>query len=233
MFVLIICSLSSPDRCSGSASPTGCPAGQFGNGDCNVGFCDSQCTICPANSYCPVREPIAFVFVRVWTYYVHGRVDYRRCSLRLRSAHARLVAHPHLDRSLRAIAPRLPSVRTLVSVTRPDGLFYAAVDGGWSAWSTCTPACGQGTSTRTCTEPRPSNGGRDCYGDSTKNCFIQQCGATAIALHLFSLTDLSLDVVGSGRFVILAVRGSHRWSCSHAGRWSGRRFLVRCTFMPF
>jgi hypothetical protein len=110
-------------------------------------------------------------------------VDYRRCNLRLPCAHALSVAPPHLDRSLRVIAPRLPSVRCGCCTLCRSPVLYAAVDGGWSAWSTCTPACGQGTSTRTCTEPRPSNGGRDCYGDSTKSCIIQQCGATLIALH--------------------------------------------------
>ena len=45
----------------------------------------------------------------------------------------------------------------------------AAVDGGYSNWSECSECsvtCGGGTQilTRTCTNPPPSNGGRDCSG---------------------------------------------------------------------
>ncbi|XP_061196679.1 MAM and LDL-receptor class A domain-containing protein 2-like [Saccostrea echinata] len=57
-----------------------------------------------------------------------------------------------------------------------------AVDGGytdWSAWSTCTASCGEGTQTRTrtCTNPPPQNGGADCVGESTQTqtCNIQGC----------------------------------------------------------
>ncbi len=44
------------------------------------------------------------------------------------------------------------------------------VDGVWSSfgeWSTCTETCGGGTQqrTRTCTNPRPANGGADCVGN--------------------------------------------------------------------
>ncbi|CAG0902608.1 unnamed protein product, partial [Darwinula stevensoni] len=46
-----------------------------------------------------------------------------------------------------------------------------SVDGGWgvwSPWSPCTPACGNGVQqrTRTCTNPKPSNGGMDCFGEA-------------------------------------------------------------------
>ena len=44
-----------------------------------------------------------------------------------------------------------------------------AVDGGYTDWSECSECsvtCGGGTQTftRTCTNPPPSNGGRDCSG---------------------------------------------------------------------
>ncbi|XP_014678762.1 PREDICTED: uncharacterized protein LOC106818579 [Priapulus caudatus] len=51
-----------------------------------------------------------------------------------------------------------------------------AVDGGWSewAWSACSRSCGGGISTRTraCDNPRPSNGGSICFGDTEQ---LQLC----------------------------------------------------------
>ena len=49
------------------------------------------------------------------------------------------------------------------------------VDGGWSAWSTCSATCGGGTQTRTCTNPAPSGGGADCVGPSSQSCNTQAC----------------------------------------------------------
>jgi len=51
------------------------------------------------------------------------------------------------------------------------------VDGGWSAWSVCSVACGGGTQTRTCTNPAPANGGLDCSGASSQSCNTQACEA--------------------------------------------------------
>jgi hypothetical protein len=40
------------------------------------------------------------------------------------------------------------------------------VDGGWSAWSTCSQLCGgTGISTRQCNRPSPANGGAQCLGN--------------------------------------------------------------------
>ena len=50
------------------------------------------------------------------------------------------------------------------------------VNGGWSDWipGNCSVTCGNGTvlSTRTCNNPRPANGGKDCIGD---NRYVEQC----------------------------------------------------------
>eukprot|EP00121_Abeoforma_whisleri_P015434 Awhi_evm1s14222 len=56
------------------------------------------------------------------------------------------------------------------------------VDGGWTQWtpySPCSKTCGGGqqTSSRTCTNPTPSNGGADCIGQGSKtqDCNTQGC----------------------------------------------------------
>mmetsp|Transcript_25550 Transcript_25550/g.35484 ORF Transcript_25550/g.35484 Transcript_25550/m.35484 type:complete len:602 (+) Transcript_25550:166-1971(+) len=50
------------------------------------------------------------------------------------------------------------------------------VDGGWSDWSECTKSCGwDGMQKRTCTEPPPSGGGRDCLGPKARVCNRRRC----------------------------------------------------------
>jgi len=56
------------------------------------------------------------------------------------------------------------------------------VDGGWSAysaWSSCSKPCGGGeqSRTRTCTNPAPQHGGKDCVGDAkeTRKCNESPC----------------------------------------------------------
>ena len=52
------------------------------------------------------------------------------------------------------------------------------VDGGWSAWSECSKKCGKGKITRTCTNPKPAHGGKDCsdhswdYCNTNKECIV-------------------------------------------------------------
>ncbi|XP_056001828.1 coadhesin-like [Ostrea edulis] len=59
------------------------------------------------------------------------------------------------------------------------------VHGGWSNWSgygSCTRSCGSGTRSRSrsCTNPRPSNGGNNCAGSSTSS---QSCNTHSCAIH--------------------------------------------------
>lgn len=49
------------------------------------------------------------------------------------------------------------------------------IDGGWSDWSSCDKDCGGGKQTRTCTNPSPANGGRNCEGPSEQECNTQAC----------------------------------------------------------
>ncbi|KAI0220953.1 Thrombospondin-1, partial [Lamellibrachia satsuma] len=62
------------------------------------------------------------------------------------------------------------------------GQFCPSVNGGWSywsAWGACSVTCGGGykTRTRSCSNPSPSGGGRQCVGEASKkqNCGEQDC----------------------------------------------------------
>ena len=50
---------------------------------------------------------------------------------------------------------------------------------GWSNWSSCSMTCGNGTAyrDRSCTNPAPLHGGRNCTGPSyqIKECFLRHC----------------------------------------------------------
>merc|ERR1712112_483909 len=59
-----------------------------------------------------------------------------------------------------------------------SGGYKTPVDGGWSEWSTCTKSCGGGQKKRSCTNPKPANGGKDCYAQymhDTWDCNNQKC----------------------------------------------------------
>lgn len=60
----------------------------------------------------------------------------------------------------------------------------------WSQWSVCLASCDEGRSvrTRTCANPRPSNGGKMCQGDKIelKKCNLGKCPGKCATL-LFSI----------------------------------------------
>merc|ERR1740129_1893233 len=49
------------------------------------------------------------------------------------------------------------------------------VDGGWSAFGSCSATCGGGVKTRTCTNPEPSGSGLPCSGDDKETCNTNDC----------------------------------------------------------
>lgn len=60
-----------------------------------------------------------------------------------------------------------------------DVYFFVLVNGGWGQWSewkTCNAQC-QSIRTRSCDNPEPSNGGRECVGDKLEktNCTGDIC----------------------------------------------------------
>ncbi|XP_031561120.1 A disintegrin and metalloproteinase with thrombospondin motifs adt-1-like isoform X2 [Actinia tenebrosa] len=67
-----------------------------------------------------------------------------------------------------------------ISETQACATNLCPVDGKWSdwkPWSNCPVTCGGGSQSRerTCTNPAPANGGKDCVGDSSET---QACGTT-------------------------------------------------------
>ena len=73
----------------------------------------------------------------------------------------------------------------------------STVDGGWTGFDACSVACGGGTQSRTCSEPSPSNGGKDCEGDATKTCNTQACtgaGRCCECAMMFALRAFALHL---------------------------------------
>ena len=68
----------------------------------------------------------------------------------------------------------------IFEITQPcysSGLISSAVDGNWTDWgdwNLCSVTCAGGTQSRsrTCTNPPPRNGGRECGGKSED---VQSC----------------------------------------------------------
>ncbi|CAC5418366.1 Adhesion G protein-coupled receptor B2,Coadhesin,Thrombospondin-1,Adhesion G protein-coupled receptor B1,Mucin-like protein,Hemicentin-1,Adhesion G protein-coupled receptor B3,Thrombospondin-2 [Mytilus coruscus] len=80
--------------------------------------------------------------------------------------------------------PQFGGIDCLGNITEIDSCNdqYCPVDGSWSEWSewnNCTYLCGGGLQfrNRTCSDPEPQFGGKDCIGNSTDNnlCNEHQC----------------------------------------------------------
>ena len=59
----------------------------------------------------------------------------------------------------------------------------------WTKWTTCTVTCGTGTEkrTRTCTNPKPANGGAYCLGDflDMRDCERGSCQSKCIVKGMY------------------------------------------------
>ena len=79
-------------------------------------------------------------------------------------------------------------------------LFFPAVDGGYSNWtiSECSETCGEGVQiyTRTCSNPPPSNSGKDCSdlgpAQKTEPCNEQECRKLEFYLLLLNYFSVTL-----------------------------------------
>ena len=64
------------------------------------------------------------------------------------------------------------------------------VDGAWTDWAqwgSCTKTCGGGrrSRSRTCDNPKPANGGKECFGDSGDfgDCNVDDCPTVAAGTY--------------------------------------------------
>ena len=83
---------------------------------------------------------------------------------------------------IRCIMEKVEMANSHVTYNR---IVFYSVDGKWSEWrdwGECSRSCGGGfhTRSRTCTEPPPRHGGKDCSGkpDETRPCNTQSCPGT-------------------------------------------------------
>ena len=76
--------------------------------------------------------------------------------------------------------------------------FLSVVDGGWSGWgvwSSCSKPCNVGTQgrSRSCTNPRPRNGGKSCPGAANEQrvCNTHSCPGKEKKVLIFLLCEKS------------------------------------------
>ena len=81
-------------------------------------------------------------------------------------------------------------MRSYPGLTIKAGLLKLTDDGGyteWSSWSQCSATCGDGrhTRSRSCTNPPPSPGGKDCsqLGPDTETGECNDGGCPGILKH--------------------------------------------------
>lgn len=81
------------------------------------------------------------------------------------------------------------------------------VDGGWTEWdewSECSVTCDNGTQTRhrSCTNPLPQYGGKDCEGERTevRQCFLRHCPVDCVWLEWSDWGNCSHECGGGIQF---------------------------------
>lgn len=98
---------------------------------------------------------------------------------------------------------------TSIKCTKTQKIYiinYTAVNGGWSNWgnwSSCSVTCGEGRQQRyrSCTNPKPQYGGRDCQGvredkqrcTDTEYCPSKPSSSKIKPLSSIHLLELSVD----------------------------------------
>ena len=89
------------------------------------------------------------------------------------------------------------------------------MDGGWSDFSACSKTCGDGTQTRTCTNPAPAFGGEGCVGASSKACtnLVKDCVPPSLAHWNFDDCNNLQNVNVGGNWLVKGVDTDSRVKC--------------------
>ncbi|XP_063675690.1 semaphorin-5B-like [Bolinopsis microptera] len=95
-----------------------------------------------------------------------------------------------------------------------EALCAVAIDGGWSDysdWGACSAGCGKGTQTRskTCNNPPPANGGKDCGGEAVES---RECMDSATC---------STGICAWGESYLCDTSTACSWSCRGGHCWRG------------
>ena len=111
-------------------------------------------------------------------------------------------------------------------IGKPFSLMFlpVSVDGGWSPWGNwtrCSKTCGVGYQTqhRTCTNPPPQHGGRDCQGnlDQSRQCEDQKhCPSEFKSQSHFEISWLT--IIGLGFRTIIMKNYADRGACCRPRR---------------
>jgi len=86
----------------------------------------------------------------------------------------------------------------MVIIKKPlPHVFACTVNGGyssWGSWTSCTKTCGGGTKSRyrSCTNPKPANGGKPCSGSSIEKPSCNTNGCPGIPIYVQVVTPNSL-----------------------------------------
>jgi hypothetical protein len=108
-----------------------------------------------------------------------------------------------------------------------------AVDGGWTAWSTCSTTCGGGMQTRSCSNPAPANGGSTCSGVNQQSCNVHSCSGASNVFNVNPRCTLNA-CSGIANAVSVSANGGPvaQYCCSAAGYnpvLLGSAYSIDCT----
>ena len=97
--------------------------------------------------------------------------------------------HTYINHIIYSLSHVLAGTRDRVPLSSP----WYVVDGGWSTWSSCSVSCGgNGTRTRTCSNPKPARNGKPCAGKSAEVCVTPRCpGAAHASLPVICLSHVA------------------------------------------
>lgn len=102
------------------------------------------------------------------------------------------------------------------------------VAGGWSAFGSCSASCGDGSQSRTCTNPAPSCGGADCVGSASQSCNLGCCpvsgsnGVCGSANGVATAIIPSTNLCSTGASSTIAMEASaYTWTCAGTAGFCG------------